>query len=372
MGRLRSLAHRESVARTLLAAGAVLATVAVLEAGLRLAGYTPARHRSPGELYSPRERIFLDAYPTNPRGYFDIDLGDPTVRRRYEELGVRDIGPVAARAPFAVEFRYNALGFRDREVGPRRPGVRRIVVLGDSFTEGQGVKEADTTVRRLEAALVGGGGQWEVVNAARRGADFPGLYKMFERVAAYEPDLVLHAMVPNDAARSREFDARHPRLNDWILDRRSLLTGPGEEPRWRGFRLASFVSDRVESYQVARDSTQWYLDLYGAANADGWRRTRELMQDMDARMKARGGRFAVATWPLLVDLERDPLAPAEATIAAFLDGAGIPRIDLRPALRGRPVESLWVHAVDHHPNEVAHRLAAEALAPVVRRLAEER
>jgi hypothetical protein len=25
---------------------------------------------------------------------------------------------------------------------------------------------------------------------------------------------------------------------------------------------------------------------------------------------------------------------------------------------------LWVHPVDHHPNELAHRLAAESLAPV--------
>lgn len=370
MGILRSWARREAFARAVLTVGALLTTVAALEAALRLAGYTPARYRSPGELYSPRERVFLDAYPTNPRGYFDIDLRDPHVRRRYEDLGVRDIEPVAVRAPFAVEFRYNTLGFRDREVGPRRPGVRRVVVLGDSFTEGQGVKEGDTAVRRLEAALTARGGQWEVINAARRGADFPGLYKMFERVLAYEPDLVVHAMVLNDAARSREFDARQARLNDWILDRRSLLTGPAEEAGWLDLRLASFVSDRLEARRVGRDSTQWYLDLYGPANADGWRRTRELMQDMDARMKARGGRFVVATWPLLVDLERDPLAPARETIAAFLDGAGIPRVDLRPALVGPPMESLWVHPVDHHPNEVAHRLAAEALAPAVRRLVE--
>ena len=30
-----------------------------------------------------------------------------------------------------------------------------------------------------------------------------------------------------------------------------------------------------------------------------------------------------------------------------------------------PASSLWVHPLDMHPNEVAHRLAAESLAPVV-------
>jgi hypothetical protein len=44
-------------------------------------------------------------------------------------------------------------------------------------------------------------------------------------------------------------------------------------------------------------------------------------------------------------------------------------VDLRETLRGRPAESLWVHPVDHHPNEIAHRLAAEALAGPVRKLA---
>ena len=38
------------------------------------------------------------------------------------------------------------------------------------------------------------------------------------------------------------------------------------------------------------------------------------------------------------------------------------------ALSGRPAASLWVHPVDHHPNETAHRLAAESLVEPVRRL----
>ena len=59
---------------------------------------------------------------------------------------------MARRAPYAVEFRYNSLRFRDAEFGPKRPGVRRVMVLGDSFTEGQGVKEPDTLRARARAA----------------------------------------------------------------------------------------------------------------------------------------------------------------------------------------------------------------------------
>jgi hypothetical protein len=66
-----------------------------------------------------------------------------------------------------------------------------------------------------------------------------------------------------------------------------------------------------------------------------------------------------------------PFADASREIANVLAAAGIPQHDLMSALGRRTAESLWVHPVDRHPNEVAHRLAAESLAPVVRRLAAE-
>jgi hypothetical protein len=341
----------------------------VLEAALRLRGYAPARSLAPGELYSARERLFLDCYPTNPRGYFDIDLRRPEVRARYEEAGVKDVAAMAARAPHAVEFRYNSFFFRERELGPKAPGVIRVVLLGDSFTEGQGVKEADTTARRLEALLLSGGGRWEVLSCARRGADFPSLSRMFEKVLPYEPDVVVHAMVLNDAERSKEFEARRGQLDDWILDRRRLLTEGAAPPTILSSRLAAFVADRVQTWRVGRETTRWYLDLYGPANADGWERTQAAMRDMESRLRERGGRLMVASWPLLVDLDAYPFEAADAVISRFCAQAGIPRVDLRDALRGRPAESLWVHPVDHHPNEIAHRLAAEALVKPVRALA---
>jgi hypothetical protein len=34
--------------------------------------------------------------------------------------------------------------------------------------------------------------------------------------------------------------------------------------------------------------------------------------------------------------------------------------------RGRPSSTLWAHPADWHPNALAHRLVADALAPRVR------
>jgi hypothetical protein len=235
-----------------------------------------------------------------------------------------------------------------------------------------GVKEEDTYARVLHRLLNTGAeaGHWEVFNCGRRGYDFPAIRDLFETVLALEPDVVVYGMVLNDAVRSEAFQARQAYLNDWILDRGRMVRDEDDrrlDPL--DLRLSAFVRDRVESYRVGRDTTRWYRDMYGPPNREGWERTQAYLRDMNSKAGARGGRFLVASWPLLVGLQgRYPFADVSETIGRFCLSAGIARQDLLSALYGRPDESLWVHPVDHHPNETAHRLVGESLVEPVRRL----
>lgn len=354
-----------------LAAASVLLIALAIEAGLRAVGFTPRKLQSTARLLDEGWTLLLDCYPANPRNYFDIDLRDPKNRARYGHLSAHRFDAVVRRAPYAVESRYNSLRYRDVEFGPKRPGVRRVMVLGDSFTEGHGVKERDTYVRGLERRLnAAHPGRFEVLNCGRRGDDFPALFHSFEEVMRHDPDIVVYGMVLNDADQSDSFRARQTYANDLIMDRGWSLQGK-LLPEMRPFdsRLFAFVGDRLESRRMARETTRWYLDMYGEPNREGWERTQGYMKEMNRRLRERGGRLLVASWPLLVDLEgEDPFAAAAAAVARFCLAAGIPRHDLRPALHGRPESSLWVYPLDMHPNEIAHGLAAESLAPVVRDL----
>jgi lysophospholipase L1-like esterase len=365
-------ARREILSRLVLALASVLLVALVAEAGLRILDFKPRRLRSTARLLDPGWTLLLDCYPKNPRGYFDIDLRQPESRARYGHLGGHKFDAVVRRAPYAVESRYNSLRFRDVEFGPKRPGVRRVMVLGDSFTEGQGVKEPDTYARVLERRLNAvEPGRFEVLNCGRRGDDFPALFEAFEEVLRHDPDIVVYGMVLNDAYQSESFRARQTFVNDLIMDRGwSLLGKP--QPRMSRFdsRLLAALKDRLETRRTALETTRWYLDMYGEPNREGWERTEGYLREMNRRARDRGARLLVASWPLLVNLEGDdPFAAAASAVARSCAAAGIPRHDLRPALAGRPTSSLWVHPLDMHPNEIAHALAAESLAPVVRELA---
>ena len=366
-----AVSARARLASVLLAGLTTLLVVILMEGGLRAVRWTPEylrvriRLSNRGDLRQRRNAVVLDCYPSNPSGAFPVDLRRPEVQEHYRALGIREFAPALPESPYCLEFRFNSLGVRGPEYGPRRPGVKRVVVVGDSFTEGQGVREDEVypsvLASRLEAVAPG---RYEVLNFGQRATDFPELYGLFERALRLSPDLVIYGLCLNDAERGAQYDHRWPRLNDGIMVRRSRVQlGP-----WNS-RLAAFVADRLDRRRIAHDTTEWYLGMYGEANRDGWERTREDLRRMAGAAQARGARLLVVIWPLLVDLEGGyPFGEVHQRLNRFCERQGIPHYDLLDALRGQRSASLWAHPADWHPNGRAHAMAAERLLPLVQEL----
>ncbi|HKQ32281.1 MAG TPA: SGNH/GDSL hydrolase family protein, partial [Thermodesulfobacteriota bacterium] len=66
---------------------------------------------------------------------------------------------------YKIEMVTNNMGFRGRDIAEKKPGTYRIVMLGDSFTMGEGVGDASTFPLLVEEYLnATGGRKYEVIN----------------------------------------------------------------------------------------------------------------------------------------------------------------------------------------------------------------
>ncbi|MEA2604446.1 MAG: hypothetical protein QOF89_5438 [Acidobacteriota bacterium] len=143
-----------------------VAGLALAEGAVRIFWPQPAFYASPG--------LFVD---------------DPKVGHRMRP-GLR--GEVGNWAEFTTQVRINRLGIRGPEIGPRRPGVRRVLVLGDSFTFGTGVEEEEAFPARLAAELTRAGIPAEGINAGMGAYGVPDEVAWFENYGRQlHPDLIL-------------------------------------------------------------------------------------------------------------------------------------------------------------------------------------
>ncbi len=96
---------------------------------------------------------------------------------------------------FDVAYSINSLGLRDREISRAKPaGTRRILMLGDSFTEGDGVEYEETFAAGLQRMLdtTDLPARWEVINGGV-GSYAPMVEYLYlcDGGLALQPDLVV-------------------------------------------------------------------------------------------------------------------------------------------------------------------------------------
>jgi lysophospholipase L1-like esterase len=103
------------------------------------------------------------------------------------------------------EFTTNELGFRSNPLTARRAGIRRMVVVGDSWTFGPAVPLEAVFSQRLEALLNRDGTHWEVFNLAMPGwntaNELSALHVFLDKL---DPDVVVICPTSNDIDDSFE------------------------------------------------------------------------------------------------------------------------------------------------------------------------
>lgn len=253
----------------------------------------------------------------------------------------------------------NSHGYRDRERAlPRPPGVRRVLSLGDSFAWGASVEFEDAYPQRLERGLTRRRREpWEVVSLALPGMNtVDHAAQLTQEGLAYGPELVLLGFVLNDSEDAVAAETR--RASDWVEARKEPPGGASSRSA-----LVRLVGGRLWATAENRRRIAGYRSMY-ADDAPGWIASRRALKTMGDFCRSQGLPFVVAIFPLFGNPLDDgyPFAEIHQKVAQAAGDAGARVIDLLPRYRGLRWDLLVVDGVDdEHPNEIAHRIAANTL-----------
>jgi len=188
---------------------------------------------------------------------------------------------------FDAPYEINSLGLRDREFPRAKPvGAKRILVLGDSFTEGVGVGGTETFCSLLQGRLdTAGLGRWQVINAGVASYS-PLLEYLYLKTQglALEPDLVLLNLDLSDIyddfdyAKLAEYDAHGepvavhgdppPEAGPWPI---RLLVGIKDLAKYQT-RTYNFVRRRLYAYT---DAARRNVEASGDVRTDKYGMLRE-------------------------------------------------------------------------------------------------
>lgn len=275
---------------------------------------------------------------------------------------------------YGCNVKINSHGMRAPECPVEKPaGTRRVLLLGDSVTFGQGVAQSDIVSVRLQDILSSGtaeGETVEVLNAAVPGYNSEQEYlALREKRLAFNPDVVVVIAVINDVEPAYHLDANGnlawdelPDVYQDVIENEYAVRGI---TGWLRMHLRIYaVIDRAfrRPYVFGRKFFEYNRDLY-ADDAPAWQSARASIRAMRVLCKARGIGFVLAYSPMPARPEPEVYRQIREKYKAFAGLEGIPFVDFGEAFKGIPVKRYVLTQHDLHPNAFGHGVMAKALAP---------
>jgi len=266
-----------------------------------------------------------------------------------------------------AEVRENRHGFRGAEFSTAKAeGVYRVVVIGDSFTWGNGVPEKARLSNILDAELRRRG--VEVLNLGFPGNNWNEHVATLERKALpLKPDFVLLQWGVNDVELDRDVN-RRPRVPPLITSRE------WHDAMHRSSALYTLLNQAWVRYQVTRDMGSAYDNymrgLYTDPQSEGAVHAETQMRRFIAIAREHDVPVAIILFPdTNVPLRADyPYRFLHERVLATCKDEGIACIDMLPRFAVvQDPRTLWASLLDAHPSAKANRMAAdEVLATVAR------
>ncbi len=276
----------------------------------------------------------------------------------------------------------NSLGLRDREFALKKTdNVFRILLVGDSFTFGQGVPLKLTLPKQLESKLNDLlTDSVEVVNFGVCGFNtFQEMMYVTRHGLALNPDMILPVWVHHDHDLN---GYSYSDFEQFILNGTVTVSDSADEldvdigldMKQVIYDIYSFLDRNFYTVKVFGGRMR-YLLMECGVNLHVWEQTTDFLEDEEgiklsyASLKhlselcaKKGIEFGVVIYPylqLLNDDHYDNLVYRQ--VESFCTDNDIRCLNLFPHFKGLNQFRLHVNMIDSHPNGKAHSIAADAV-----------
>ena len=319
---------------------------------------------------------------------WDPPLAQPNLVQIHRASNVYDWELIPGASGVGEEgeiIRINAAGMRDHEYPIEKPpGVKRIAVLGDSFTFGMAVDLQDTYVKQLEDLLREQGAAVEVMNFGVIGY---GMWQfsavLEEKVLAYDPDVIVVGFFLDDVVASIP-----PYLNkeDWkghnpfeklfddepsVFYLANVLRNVNQllESKYRyrrGHRYLQGIEERKQEIGPENSEHKFYKIQIGTADKAVYERFEWAVGQFADRVRGAGMSLVGGYIPDASQLHEPDRQYINGVLEAAAGKAGFELIDLTPRFEAfSDPRELYLFPLDAHTSPTGHRVIAEAIAEVL-------
>jgi len=324
-------------------------------------------------------------YPLAGFHQFDADLGWIQIPNYEAFLRGKD---------FNVTIRSNSYGFRDTEYQiSRQAGVKRVIVLGDSYTWGWGVEQEETFCEIAERAMK----NTEFINLGHNAYGTAQEYLIFKKWGIkFSPDLTVLAFYYNDLDDNYSESLKRPlfRLEkgNLVLKNRPKPFKSAIKKFWqKNFLLYNFIDYRVamlkqlslsKPSKVRHGFKACFYRNYSERTNAAWDLTKTLLMKIDElthhrllimyipyRLQVEHKAYQKVLAASHVDEKEIDILHPNKILKSFSEDHGIPFLDLTPYFRKANEEDILLYFKhDGHLTKDAHELAAQKLREQIEKL----
>lgn len=258
-----------------------------------------------------------------------------------------------------VSYKLNSLGFRDNQITLKKADdkIKRVMVLGDSYSYGYGVKYKNIFPVILENKYKEySDNPVEVLNFSKMGWNTKAEVDFFQNIGRmYEFDILILSFTFNDIEREPE-KISHPRLLSTFFQFTSLHT-----LIYQTHLLKKYFSYNFKDYSLA------LKEFYKNKKSVEWKQLEGLIWETNNFCKENNKLFVIFYFELFYEDHESLRYIIKEEMRKLAEAHNMEFVSIKQMPLDYDVEGYQVHKFDKHPNSSAHQLASDALTDYLKR-----